>query len=101
MQEVEPVQEEEEELAAYSEVGPSFIFSSYFYTWSCSFKFFILSGELFKPLGGRLLLLLLHEGSEKETSTKTTQIWGEEAKKEDFWVTKEPAVVQLIIVFTL
>ena len=90
------MQEEEEELAAYSEVHFTFL------TGFCSFNFvFLFSGELFKSLGGRLLLLLLHEGSEKETSTKTTQIWGEEAKEEDFWVTKEPAVVQLIIVFTL
>ena len=88
------MQEEEEELAAYSEVHFTLL------TGFCSFNFFFLfSGELFKPLGGRLLLLLLHEGSEKET--ETTQIWGEEAKKEDFWVKKEPAVVQLIIVFTL
>ena len=86
------MQEEEEELAAYSEVHFTFL------TGFCSFNFvFLFSGELFKSLGGRLLLLLLHEGSEKET--ETTQIWDEEAKNEDFWLKKEPAVVQLFYCF--
>ena len=41
-------------------------------------------GELLKPLGGRLLLLHLHKGPEKETAAETTKE-EKENKEEDFW----------------
>ena len=58
------------------------------------------SGELLKPLGRRFLLLLLHEGSEKETEAERTQK-GQEAKKGEFWTRIKPLVLILFIVFIL
>ena len=56
----------------------------------------MFSGELLKPLGGRLLLLHLHKGPEKETADDTTKEEKED-KEEDFWSKIKP----LFIVFTL